>query len=90
MLTRLRPIIVLFPVLLLVACASKPSCEKHELHLDARPGPEVELPAARGQGAWKIPEAASTQGNADMRRRSDGSCLDQPPAFVPPKDAAIP
>jgi hypothetical protein len=90
MLTRLRSIIALSPILLLVACATKPSCEKHELHLDARPGAEVTLPAAPGRGAWKIPDVASPQGNADMRRRADGSCLDQPPAFVPPKDAATP
>jgi hypothetical protein len=88
MLTALRRIIVLAPIFLLAACASKPSCEKREAHLDARPGPEIELSAARGQGAWKIPEGTPSQAGTDMRRRTDGRCLDEPPAFVPPADAA--
>lgn len=88
MLTPLHRIIVLAPILLLAACASKPSCEKREAHLDARPGPEIELPAAREQGAWKIPGGGSIQAGSDLRRRSDGRCLDEPPVFVPPADAA--
>jgi hypothetical protein len=88
MLTPLRRIIVLAPILLLAACASTPSCEKREAHLDARPGPAIELPATRGQQAWQIPEGAPIQAGSDMRRRSDGRCLDEPPAFVPPADAA--
>ena len=88
MMTPLHRLLLLAPVVLLAACASKPSCDKKEPHLAARSGPEVELPGASGRSAWTIPAGGATESGRDMRRRSDGSCLDVPPPFVPPADAA--
>lgn len=88
MLTMLRRLILVAPAVLLAACASKPVCDKEEPHLNARPGPEIELPAAPGRSPWAIPDALPGEARGDARRRADGSCLEEPPVYLPSKEQA--
>jgi hypothetical protein len=86
MLTVLRRLIFVVPAMLLAACASKPVCDKDEPHLTARPGPEIELPAAPARSPWAIPGGPPGEARGDARRRADGSCLEEPPVYLSSKE----
>lgn len=83
------PAALLLSVLLLAACAGTPRCEQAQVHDNARLGralsapPELQLPAA--DETMTIPSASQSGDQGHPRMRPDGSCINQPPRFVPPE-----
>ena len=73
--------ISVFLAVLLSACGSTRSCDKHQPYLEARPGPDLRVPddldELRASGRAEIPEASRQQ----LERGPDDPCLDFPPVL---------
>ncbi|MDY6941586.1 MAG: hypothetical protein SVU69_01075 [Pseudomonadota bacterium] len=84
--SRLKLLIPSSIGLLLVGCASTPECNNGDIYLDAREYPPMVIPENASFPApdttWDIPPARPVAEGADIRKRADGRCLDEPPPFL--------